>query len=179
MNLHIVMIFNMFNLFYYLIVFVIAIFFIILGVIGIILPWSTGLRTEIIEFILANSIAISLFGFGFVVLGGTIVLNLIVNSKRKYYHMHVGSHLVTIDETIIQRYLQTYWEKLFPTQEVLMRLVIKKDKIKITADLPHATPEEQSEYKQRIKQDLREIFTKVLGYPHEFMLSLSFQTKNK
>lgn len=167
----------MFNLLYYLIVFVIAIFFVILGLIAAILPWSTGLRTDIVEFILANSIAISLFGFGFMIIGGIMILNLILNARRKYYHARVGSNLVTIDEAVIQRYLQAYWERLFPNKEVPTRLVIKKNKIKITADLPYTPQNEQEEFITQVKQDLREIFTKILGYPNEFVLSLSFQSK--
>lgn len=167
----------MFNLLYYLIVFVIAIFFVCLGIIGAILPWSTGLRTDIIEFILANSIAISLFGFGFIIIGGTMILNMVLSSKKKYYHERIGSNLVTIDQTVIEHYLQSYWERLYPLQDIPTKLSIRKNKIKITADLPYKPRNEQEEVIAQIKQDLREIFTKILGYPHEFSLSLSFHPK--
>lgn len=167
----------MFNFLYNLIVFVIAVFFVVLGLIGVVLPWSAGLRTDIVEFILANSIAISLFGFGFIIIGGTLLLNMILSTRRRYYNEKVGSNLITIDETVMLRYLQMYWERIIPTQEVPTRLLIKKNKIKISADFPFIPREEQDALIANIKQDLREIFTKVLGYPYEFSLSLSFQKK--
>lgn len=167
----------MFNFFYYLIVFIIAIFFVILGIIGVILPLSIGLRTDIVEFILDNSVAIALFGFGFMIIGGIMLVNLFWSTRRHYYHARVDSKLITVDSKIIQSYLHSYWERISPNQEVPMRLSIKNNKIKISADLPFKPREEQEEFFLRIQQDLREIFTKLLGYPHDFHLSLSFQKK--
>lgn len=168
----------MFNFLYSVISFIIALFFISLGCIAVLLPWSATLRTDMIEYILANSIAISLFGFGFIVVGGTMVLNLILSARKKYYYSRVGSNFVAIDEVVIAQYLRSYWEELFPNQEIPTRLVLKKNKIKINADLPYKPAEEQKMFVENIKQDLRNIFTQVLGYPHEFVLSVSFP-KNK
>jgi hypothetical protein len=140
---------------------------------------SIGLRTDIVEFILDNSIAISLFGFGFMIIGGTMILNLFLNARRRYYHSKVERNFITVDSAVIQHYLQSYWERVFPNQVVPMRLSIKKNKIGITADLPYTPKEEQEEFMLRIKKDLREIFTKIIGYPDDFNLSLSFQSKPK
>lgn len=167
----------MFNFFYSLISFVIALFFITLGIIGVLLPWSATLRTDMIEFILANSIAIALFGFGFIIVGGTMLLNIILSAKKKYYTSRVGSNFVAVDEVVIAQYLRSYWEQLFPHNEVPTQIALKKNIIRITADLPYKPPEEQKMFVENVKQDLRNIFTQVLGYPHEFLLSLSFQSK--
>jgi len=167
----------MFNFLYSIVSFVIALFFIALGIMAILVPWSAGLRTDAIEYILANSIAISLFGFGFIVIGGTMVLNLILSSRKKYYYSRVASNFVAVDEAVIQQYLRFYWEQIMPDQDVPTQLTLKKNKIYITADLPFRPVSEQKVLIENIKQDLRNIFTKVLGYPHDFVLSVSFQAK--
>lgn len=167
----------MFNFLYSVVSFVIALFFIALGIIGVLLPWSTTLRTDMIEYILANSIAISLFGFGFMIVGGTMVLNLILSNRKKYYYSKVGNNFIAVDEVVIAQYLRSYWEQIFPHQEVPTQLVLKKNIIRITADLPYKPAEEQKMFVEHVKQDLRNIFTQVLGYPNEFFLSVSFQPK--
>lgn len=167
----------MFSFLYSLVSFVISLFFITLGIMAVLVPWSAGLRTEAIEFILANSIAISLFGFGFIIVGGTMVLNLILSNRRKYYYSKVGSNFVAVDEIVIQQYLRSYWEQIFPNQDVPTQLVLKKNKIRITADFPYKPASEQKKFVEEVKQDLRNIFTQIIGYPHEFVLSVSFQPK--
>lgn len=165
------------NFFYYLISFFIGLFFLMLGIICIILPWSPSIRTGIIEFILENSTAISLFGFGFLVIGIMLMVNLYLSSKRHYYYIRVGRRSISIDEEIIRQYLQTYWKQLFPYEEIPTRLVMKKNRIKVVAELPHIPLGEQKLFVERVQDDIQDIFSRSLGYPHDFLLSLSFHGK--
>jgi hypothetical protein len=128
-----------------------------------------------IEFILENSIAISLFGFGFIILGSIMVVNLYIGAKRSYYYVRAGNRSIAIDEEIIQQYLHSYWKRLFPLEEIPTRLVLKKNKIKIIADLPHTPASEQKHFIERIQHDLEDIFSRILGYSHEFVLAINFQ----
>lgn len=165
------------NFFYSLISFVVAIFFILLGVIGFMIPWFPTVRTDVVLFLLEDSIAISLFGLSFVAIGVGIVFNILLSVKRNYYHFKVGSNPVAVDESILQKYLNTYWEDLFPENDIPNRLILKKNKIHVIADLPYMTRHQQEVVLERIKTDLRDIFGKLLGYHHQFHLSASFNEK--
>lgn len=167
------------NLFYSLISFIIAVFFILLGVIGVMVPWSPGIRTDLIQFILDDSLAISLFGFASIVIGLAIVINILLNTKKRYYHIRSDSKAIDIDETVIQQYLATYWKQLFPGSDIPCRMILKNNKIHITVDFPHLPIAQQQLLLERIKEDLRTTFTKMLGYHNDFYLSASFQGKPK
>lgn len=167
----------LFNFLYYLVTIVIGVFFLALGIFAMVLPWSSSMRTELIEFVLSNSIAISLFGFAFLVIGLTVLINLYLSSKRRYYYVRVGRRSIAIDEEIIQQYLHSYWRQLFPEDDVPTRLTLKRNKIKVFAELPHVPVNEQKAFIEHIKEDLQDIFVRILGYSHEFMLSLRFQSK--
>lgn len=169
----------LFNLLYYLVSFVVAGFFLLLGVIGMLLPWSPNVRTELIMFILENSIAISLFGFVFVIVGMTLLINLSSITKRRYYYVRSGHRAIIVDEAILHHYLESYWKQLFPRHDVPHHLVIKKNKIRIVADLPYAHPDERKPILDRIQDELQDILTRVLGYSQELVLAVNFQTRQK
>lgn len=166
-------------IFYSLISLVIAIFFVLIGIICVMIPWSPSVRTDLIQFILENSIAIFLFGFGFIIIGFSIVINIIQSSRRSYYYVRTGNNSVMVDETLIQDYLNSYWNHLFPQHDVPSRLTLKKNKIHVFADLPFIPVPQQKALMDRIKRDVNDILTKTLGYQNEFMLSISFQAEKK
>lgn len=157
----------------------VAFFFIVLGLIGILIPWFPMVRTDVIQFILEDSLAIFLFGFCFVIIGLGCVFYIALNSRRHYYHVRSGPYAVQIDENLIQDYLETYWKQIFPHSSVPSRLQLKKNKIHLTADLPFIPPEEQKATLEKIKEDLSQIFASFLGYKQTFYLSASFQKEPK
>lgn len=165
------------NFFYSLISLLTAIFFILLGIASVMLPWSPFVRTELVQFILGDSITIFLFGFAFIIIGLAIAINIILSSRRKYFHLHSGPKSIWIDETIIQDYLITYWKQLFPQSEVPSKLTLKKNKIHLIADLPYIPLDQQKDVLERIKNDLSELFGTFFGYQEPFYLSASFQPK--
>lgn len=167
----------LFKFLYSLLSFALALFFIVLGLIAVILPLSFEVRIAFIEFITHNYLAISIFGYGFFVIGVAMLVNLYFATKRHYYYVKVKPHLVAVDEAVIHHYLQDYWKQLFPHQEIPTRLLLKRNKIKVIADLPYTPAEEQMACIEQIKLDLHHIFSQLLGYSQEFMLSISFKRK--
>lgn len=163
------------HIFYSLISFFIAIFFVLLGVISVMIPWVSTIQMRIIQFILEDSLAISLFGFAFIVVGLAIVANIIISSKKRHYHLHVKNNPVIVDQMVFEQYLHMYWKQLFPEKEIPTQLTIKKNRFFIAADLPAIPESEQKPLLNRIKEDLESTFTKLLGHPAEFYLSISFQ----
>lgn len=166
----------MFNFIYYLGGVVIGLFFLLLGLIAIILPWSIGLRTDVVLFFLENSIAISLFGFGFFLIGIGMLVNFYLSSRRSSYRLH-SKQPVVIDQRIMEQYLTSYWKQLFPQQEIPTQLFLRKNRLKITADLPYVPLLEQKPLVEQIEKDLQEIFSNLLGYSESFALALSFAKK--
>lgn len=165
--------------FYSMISFVIALFFILLGVIGIIISWSTEIRADFVQFILNNSLLLSSFGFAACFIGLAIAINVLINSKRKYYHIRSDNNAIIVDEAVIQQYLNAYWKELFPDSDIPSRLTLKNNKIHIIVDFPYLPIGQQQLILERIKQDLRSKFADLLGYHNEFYLSSTFQSPKK
>lgn len=167
------------NLLYSLISFSIAVFFILLGLICILLPWSPGMRTNVIQFILENSVTIFLFGFGFMMIGIFIVINILLSARRQYYQIQSDTNPVLVDESLIQEYVNGYWKELFPEAEIPSRLTLKQNKIHVQADLPYLSEPQQEILLERIKKDLKDLFGRILGYQEPFYLSISFHAAGK
>jgi len=165
----------MLHFIYSLISFLIAIFFILLGVIAILIPWSTNIRHEVIGTIAEHSIAISLFGLCFLAIGVAVVVNILLASKPKYYQFTIGNNFVYIDEKIVQRYLSEYWKELFAGHEIPNRITLKNNQIDVVADLPYVPPAQQEELLTKIQNELTDLFSDLLGYRQQFNLSVSFQ----
>ncbi len=165
----------MLHFIYSLISFLTAIFFILLGIIGILIPWSSNIRQEVINLIADHSIAISLFGLSFIAIGVAVAVNILLSSKPKYYQFTVGKNFVYIDEKIVQRYLSEYWKELFAGQEIPNRITLKNNQIDVVADLPYVNPDQQEELLTKIQNELTDLFSDLLGYHQQFHLSVSFQ----
>lgn len=164
------------HLIYSFISFIVAIFFIMSGVIGTLIPWFPQVRTDVIVFILENSIAIFLFGFCLIVIGMAMVINIVIGSRRRYYHIRSGKNLTSVNQALIEGYLNAYWKNMFPGYEVPNRLSLMNNSIHIAADLPYVAPSQQQVLLDRIKHELHDILNRVLGYRNEFRLNLSFQS---
>lgn len=159
---------------YSLISFLIALFFILLGCICILIPWSSTIRQEVISLITDHSLTISLFGFSFIAIGIAVAVQILLASRRTYYQYKVDNNHVQIDESIIQRYLESYWQELFPNQIIPCHITVKGNKINVTADLPHVPDQQQEDLLIGIQQELGDIFGDFLGYRDEFHLAINF-----
>jgi hypothetical protein len=160
--------------FYLAINFILGAFFLLEGAYSLLLPWSSFIRDKTIFFILNHHMILSVFGLGLVITGLSILIQSIVSSKRKYLYVQTGLYSIQIDETLIQQYLKTYWKERFPGYTIFSHLKIKKNAIYITADLPPIHQEEEMLLINQIKEDFADIFNRLLGYPHEIHLALSF-----
>lgn len=164
----------MYHFFYSLINLIIALFFSLLGIIAILIPWSGAVRMALIQFILEDSLAISLFGFAFLIIGVYTIVNIFLSAKRHTYRVKSAEGLVDVEETVIQEYVNTYCKKLFPEHEIPCRLQIKDNRIHLSIDFPHIPENEQRDLLNRIKSDLKYTFAQILGYRDQFYLNATF-----
>lgn len=167
------------NFLYSLISLFIALFFILFGIIGIILPWSASMQSLAVTLISENSLLIFLFGMSFLAIGVATAVNILLNARRQYHHFKVSGQTVSVESTLIQNYLQKYFKELFPGVEVPYQLQIKKNKLHITVDLPYIAKQDQEALLERMRTELRELFSDFLGYRNAFHLSASFQSLPK
>ncbi len=153
----------------------IAIFFILLGLLCVMVPWFPAIRTHIILFLLENALAISVFGLVSVIVGGAILANIILSAKHRHYRIRGGANAVVVDEAVIQKYLDNYWQQLFPDFDVPSKVMLKNNCIHVFAHFPGLSLSEQKSLLERIDRDLTQAFAKMLGYQREFYLSASFR----
>lgn len=138
------------------------------------IPWADQIRYSVIHFISENPIALFFFGLSIALIGIALIATIVFNSQRRYYHIQSGSHPITLSETVVSDYLNSYWKKLFPNQETPCRVLIRKKKIQVTADLPFVPILEQKSLLEKIEKDLLSTFRDVLGYREELDVSISF-----
>jgi hypothetical protein len=167
--------FKLIRFFYLAISFIIGSFFFTIGAFSIILPWSSFLQKVTTQFILEHTLVLSLFGLGFVLIGLSIVIYTLLNTRHRYVHVQIGKNAVILDENIIRQYLETYWQEHFPNTQVSFNLKFKKRALQIIADLPFLPLSEQRVFLEQVKQDFDDLFSRVLGYPYDVHLIASFQ----
>lgn len=167
--------FKLGRFFYLAISFIIGSFFFIIGAFSIILPWSSFLQKETTQFILENTLVLSLFGLGFALIGLSIVIYTILKTQHRYVHIRTGKNAVILDENVIRQSLERYWQEHFPNSQVTFQLNLKKHALQIIADLPFVPLPEQKIFLERVKHDFSDLFGRLLGYPYDVHLIASFQ----
>lgn len=158
---------------------ILALFFIVLGLIGIVLPWSTSARTEVVDFLLSNTVLLSLFGFSFLVMGAGTLLQIFNGLKRRYTTIKDGDSKVELSEEVFKDYLSIYFQELFPYTEVPCQVQLKKRKARVIADLPFVPENQQKDLLKKIEEELSDIFRELIGYRHALLLSISFAPTEK
>lgn len=164
--------------FYSLTTFCFGIFFIFFGALGVIFPYSQTIRNEAVSLLSEHSAFLLFLGFSAILLGVSLLINILIHSKRKYIHLTIKGSNISVDETAIEHYLAIYWKELFPNEEIPCYLAFKNEQIYITADLPFTEMENQKAYVEKIQTELRSMLSKTIGYTAPFHLSISFDTKN-
>ena len=163
---------------YVVINFILGAFFFIAGFFAILLPWSEFLQNATIHFIMEKSLILSLFGWGFVLIGLSVIINAYISSKRRLAYIKSGGHAVALNENLIEQYLEAYWKEHFPHLQIPFFLTIKKRSLLIEVDLPYMALKDQNLFLEKVQNDFNEIFAGLLGYPHEVDLIASFKPQS-
>lgn len=164
----------MYIFFYSLMSIVIALFFMMIGIVAAIIPWSDTIRNLLIQFLNENTIAISLFGLAFLLIGSALLAYNLQNTKRHYYYIRSGNDSISVDLGIIDQTLAAYWKNTFPKLDIPCHTYLKDNKIYITADLPYSAPDDQRKILKKIENEIGQLLERTLGYKDEFNLSISF-----
>lgn len=155
-----------------------GLFFCIVGILGVILPWSSSIQTALINFIFDNSLFLPFFGLTFILIGLSILIYNWKQSRNHYISIKIGPHSTLIDESLVRQYLEIYWKKHFPNQTILPQIEVKKNHLKIQVELPFLPLQEQKSYLEKVQEDLENIFIHLLGYHQPVQLFISFKEES-
>jgi hypothetical protein len=156
---------------------ILALFFIVLGIIGVILPWSVAIRTELVDFLLSNTFMLTLLGLLFLFVGAGVIFQMLHGMKRRYITLKELQPHTIISEEVIRDYLKIYFDDLFPKTPVPCRIALKRKKAKVLADLPYVAEKDQEALTRKIEKDLSDIFRELIGWRHDLFLAISFAPK--
>lgn len=167
------------NLIYSTISFIVALFFVVFGTFLLTLPWLEYVREQIIWFIDNSSWMMSFLGIGFLAVGAAIIVYIVLSSKKRHYYLTKGVHSVAVEQKVINQYIEMLLRGLFPEQDVAHQLIIRKNKILITADLPYVPLKDQESFNERINEEIGKILSDKIGYSKQFNLCLSYSSDKK
>jgi hypothetical protein len=167
----------MMHFFYLLFTFILALFFILLGTLSLLLPWSQEVREVLIQFIQTETWPWNVLGGVLFIIGASLLIQIWLSRRKRYHLIQVGLNEAIVSDKVLDDYLRSYFEKLFPTQEVPYSFTIKRHKLKITADLPFVPQEDQKKILEKMSEDLALILRDFLGYRKSMDLSISFENK--
>lgn len=168
---------NIGKLIQFLITALLALFFILGGIACLLTPWSSAIRTHIILFIVENTAIISSFGLLFIILGITLLINVLISTQHRYYKIKSKGNSVLVDENIIQQLIDEYFNQLFPQKDVPSTVSLESNTIHITVNLPYFPKDKQKPFLDRVETELATNLHSVLGHRDEFYLSASFREK--
>lgn len=166
------------NILFYITNFILAVICILFGIVFLVLPWSFEVRSTITEFINENFLLICIFGSGLVFIGTGVITYLLLNARKRSFCLRSGRCSIKIDDKIFHRYLQEYLNDLFPNQESSYHLILRKNKILVSLDIPYMPKIEQESITEKILEDIAEILSQKIGYSDELKLTVFFQPPN-
>lgn len=169
----------MFNFVYSFITFIIALFFTLFGFFSILTSLVFHIRITFANFILNNPLLLFIFGLCLFACGLALITYILLTSRKKVIVIRTGKNAVSVDEALVQSYLNAYWAKLFPNHDVASYIIVKKNLITIVANLPSVDYEDQKLLLERIESDIQEIFKDIIGHQDEIELDLSFQKNSE
>lgn len=154
--------------------FLAALIFIGLGGLGIILPLFPELRQNIAQSILDHFWSIATVGLALIFFGMLEFFTLF-RSKRYYKVSSIKEFPITVDKTLLDKYIATFWQKTFPNDKIDYQLEIKNKKLIIFAEFPFVPEVSRANLMNQIHKDLEDILSKILGYSGKFELSIKFK----
>lgn len=144
------------------------------GVFILALPESESLREKVIQFMSQGREILFAVGGILTFLGLFMIYSILRRFKRRQAYIRVGDRSVMVDESLIAQYLNTYWEARYPNQKIPFSFAIKKKVIRVNADLPYISKEEQAAFLEGTAKDLQEMFGRLIGTPHDVEFVASF-----
>lgn len=159
---------------YYFTSFVVALFFVMIGLICIALPWLSGVKMALVNFIAESTLLLFIVGLLLILCGCAIIAYMIFNRSKRTYHIRRGNHTFDIDKSVINTYVRIYLEERFPNEDIPHQISIKKNQLMLAADLPFVPKEDQESFTEKIYEELSQLLAEKVGSEKDLYLSISF-----
>jgi len=167
------------NIFYHTINVIVALFFILIGIVCISLPWNPDVRLAITVLVNESTIMLLLFGLSLISIGLVVITYVIFSSKKRTYFVRTGRCSIGLDDKVLDGYVLAYINDLFPDQEASHHLILKKNKILLTLDVPFMPKPEQEPLTEQIFDDITSILIDKIGYNEDLHLTVGFQPPSR
>jgi hypothetical protein len=155
-----------------------ALFFILCGLMVLVLPWSNRAFEMAVEAIHAYRWLFTFFGIGLLLVGIALIGQIYLGNQRKYLSIKTGDNPVDASDAVIQDALKSYWENLFPEQDIPCKVDIKKNRIFLSVDLPYYPKEKQSDFLKKVERDLSILLKEMFAYTKSLHLKISFDRES-
>jgi hypothetical protein len=157
-------------------IFVVALF--LLGGLFLGLSHVPQFRDRIAQFFLSDSE--SLMSIGYAILGVATLLfsGFYAMHRGSYFQVEMGSSRLDVDPSVIQNYVQSYWNDIFPEQQLETQILLRRNKkIEILAEMPPMADEELTELLTQIETELSCLLEHILGYRSDFLITVTSTCK--
>jgi hypothetical protein len=165
------------HFFFSIINLLVAVLLIVLGIFIFMIPRAVHFQQLVMNLLTEKSYLFTILGISVGVVGILLLIAFYMMNRRHSYYLAMGNHFLTIDESIIQKYLTEYWKELFPGTDLHQEVALKNNLIHLTVDLPYIAFDEQRKILERIELDLQKLFSRIFDYRKEFYITVSFQEK--
>ena len=161
------------NLLFSAVQFVFAVLVLLLGGFFIGLEHASHLRYSIARFFLETALSFSLIGYLILGCGTLLLIGFYTMHRGTYYRVKMGGGDLLVDATVIRSYLDEYWKRAFPDQELSVDVgVMSGQRLEMFVELPLLAPDEQTSALKKAESELSRILQKKIGYEQEFILSV-------
>jgi hypothetical protein len=107
------------------------------------------------------------------VLGGILMIGLYAMNRKRYYRVRMKFDKADVDEAVIHKYVEKYWQEIFPGQKFTTGVLLYPNrKIEVIAEIPDMPEEEQIELLEKVEIELGGIFARNLKYDRDFDLTV-------
>lgn len=144
----------------------------LLGLVFLSLDYVSYLRYAIADFFLEESVRFSLAGYVILGCGVLLLLGFYVMHRGVYYRIKMGKRDAWVDPAVVQSYVKTYWDSVFPEKDFAVEVRFSGDqKIELFVEMPLLSPENHKSVLLKSEGELAQILEKHLGYRRDFLLS--------
>jgi hypothetical protein len=155
-----------------------ALFFLLCGLMVLVLPWSHAALEMAVNSIHTYRWLFTFFGIGLLLVSIALFGQIYLSSQRKYLSIRTGDNPIDASDAVIRDTLKSYWENLFPDQEIPCKVDIKKNRIFLSVDLPYYPKEKQSDFLKKIERELSILLKEMFAYTKSLHLKISFDRES-
>ncbi len=112
-------------------------------------------------------------GVSLVTTGSLLLVGLYLLNKKSYIKYKMDSNKTLIEESIVEEYIQTYFQELFPKFDTQLEVVIHGPKnLEVIANFPNMEEKDHDRLLHRVQNELGVLLARKLGYDKDFILTL-------